>query len=505
MAVVVVGPSAHKKCGCACIVHVLPMNISHVVVHSSCTITTPPWYVGCWSARRRGHAAVAPRYPLEPNKGAVPPFKSIHSSSLPFTTTMRQRYGLFSLLFLLLCKPFISSSITTATTVPPPFRLGIVGMVHDHINEATYGLPSSLHRDDIHLVGIAESNKTIVQFYQTKYNLTNVHVFNTVEELLDVGKPTAVQVFTDIVSHESVTLACAQRGVHVMVEKPLAVNVSQAQNMERAAKEYGIELFVNYITTWYPSTHYMYNTFRNEPSTFGPLRKATFRTGHFGTKEIGCNPWMVEMDMDPTRSGGGALMCFASYGLSIMTALVNVTAPTCVSATTRHFKTDPVYANVEDDATLLVQYARKGVEEWGGSVPSDTAQDWLASATVAPSWNWPWNRKDMDVNGVTGVLSSLTDAPETVVSVRSGWSRTGPTPNLMHAPALNAPYDNPLTYLIAAAAAAVNSKNNNINNTLLDPNELSVILSSLELSMKVQEAIAMAYESASKGGTKVCQ
>jgi predicted dehydrogenase len=394
-------------------------------------------------------------------------------------------------------------------------------MVHDHINEVSYGLPSSLNRPDIHLVGIAESNLTIVNFYRDKYNLTDDSLFfKTVDDLLEIGKPQAVQVFTDIVSHERVTLACAKRGVHVMVEKPLAVNVSQANSMEFAAKEGGIQLIVNYITTWYPSTHYMYNHARSEPFKFGAIRKATFRTGHFGTKEIGCNPWMVEMDTDPKRSGGGALMCFASYGLSMMTALVNVTAPTCVSATTRHFKTDPVYRLVEDDATILVQYARgSGGGGGGGSSSScssssssssssseggryirnnrDSANNWLASATIEPSWNWPWNRKDMDFDGVTGAVSSLTLQPQTEVSERSGWARTAPVPTIVHSPPLKAPYNNPLTYLISISSKETRDA--------LDPKDLSVILSSLELSMKVQEAIDMAYESASKGGQKVCR
>ena len=52
-----------------------------------------------------------------------------------------------------------------------------------------------------------------------------------------VLKPTAVQVFTDIVSHAHVVDVCATFGVHVMVEKPLAVNLTQAQVMQDAAQK----------------------------------------------------------------------------------------------------------------------------------------------------------------------------------------------------------------------------------------------------------------------------
>ena len=41
-----------------------------------------------------------------------------------------------------------------ASSAATPFALGIVGLVHDHVNEATYGLPSSLNRTDITIVGM---------------------------------------------------------------------------------------------------------------------------------------------------------------------------------------------------------------------------------------------------------------------------------------------------------------------------------------------------------------
>lgn len=385
----------------------------------------------------------------------------------------------------------LALQLTGALTVlgsAATFKLGIVGLVHDHINEATYGLPASTTRNDINLVGIAEANQTIVQFYIQKYNLPPTLFYDSVEALLKDAKPVAVQVFTDIVSHAHVVQVCASFGVHVMVEKPLAVNHSQALAIQFAAQTTGIQVLTNYITTWYPSTHYMYNAITNTsvPNVFGPLRKTTFRTGHFGTKEIGCNPWFVEMDMDPARSGGGALMCFASYGLSIMTALMNVTSPACVSATTRHFKTDPVYARVEDDATILLQY---------GDCNSST--NWLASATIEPSWNWPWNRKDMDFDGVSGALSSLTDSSETKVNVRHGWARKAPPPVSHTADPVPKPYDNPLTYLIAASSASSRAS--------LDPNALSVVLSGLPLNLIVMKAIDMAYESAHAAGKAVCE
>ena len=44
-----------------------------------------------------------------------------------------------------------------------------------------------------------------------------------------------------------------------MMEKPLAVSMEHARAMESAAKKGGIQLVVNYETTWYPANHAAYS------------------------------------------------------------------------------------------------------------------------------------------------------------------------------------------------------------------------------------------------------
>jgi len=193
------------------------------------------------------------------------------------------------------------------------------------------------------------------------------------------------------------------------------------------------------------------------------------------------------MDTDPARSGGGSLMCFASYGLSILTALMGGRAPSCISATVRQFKKDPIYSRVEDDASILLEY-------FNASNPHSLSS--VATATIEPSWNWAWNRKDMDFDARTGALSSLTDYPESQHHVRQGWQRVAPPPDTVTSSPLQAPYDNPLSYLIDAS--------NGSSRARLDPDNLSVVLSSFSLNMVVMEAIDRAYESARKGGMQMC-
>ena len=43
--------------------------------------------------------------------------------------------------------------------------------------------------------------------------------------MLDKAQPDAVATFTSTYDHPAVVAACAKRGIHVMMEKPLAVSV----------------------------------------------------------------------------------------------------------------------------------------------------------------------------------------------------------------------------------------------------------------------------------------
>src|SRR5205814_283903 len=106
---------------------------------------------------------------------------------------------------------------------------------------------------DAHVVGIADPDEQLSAGYASKYKLDSKLFFKNLEEMLDKTKPRAVVVFTSTFDHLRVVEACASRGIHVMMEKPLAATLEQARAMERAAQRGKIHVLVNYETTWYAS------------------------------------------------------------------------------------------------------------------------------------------------------------------------------------------------------------------------------------------------------------
>src|SRR5260370_17781405 len=84
-----------------------------------------------------------------------------------------------------------------------------------------------------------------------------------------------------------------------------------------------------------------------------------------------------------------------------MTVLMHGEAPISVTAVTQTDKPE-IYPHVDDDATLILRYAK-------------------AQAGLMPSWNWSFSRKDMEVYGTGGY-------PITVGSHRVGGRSLGQDP-----------------------------------------------------------------------------
>ena len=282
----------------------------------------------------------------------------------------------FSLLFL-----FILMIHSVMAQTKNPLRMGIAGITHSHV----HGLLARPQRGDVQIVGIVEPNKELAQRYATRYGYSMDIVFNSIAEMISKTKPEIVAAFGSIFQHLEVVQACAPMGVHVMVEKPLAVSVDHALKMKYLAEKHKIHLLTNYETTWYASNHKA-NEIVNINKEIGDLRKVVIHDGHRGPKEIGVNKEFLDWLTDPVQNGGGAVTDFGCYGANLLTWLTNGEKPEYVVAITQQIKPN-IYPKVDDEATILLQYPKM-------------------QGIIQASWNWPFNRKDMEVYGETGYVIS---------------------------------------------------------------------------------------------------
>lgn len=346
---------------------------------------------------------------------------------------------------------FCSYSMCTAIAAEQPLRIGVVGLTHTHV----HWILGREDKSDISIVGIVEPNRALAERYAKQHGFSMKLVYNTMEEMIEACKPEAVAAFGTIYEHLKVVQIAAPKGIHVMVEKPLAVSLDHAQQMAAMAKQYGIQLLTNYETSWYPSNHKASELLHKD--RIGSLRKLVVHDGHRGPKKIGINSEFLDWLVDPVQNGGGALMDFGCYGANLATWLLKGKRPISVTAVTQQLQPEnnPL---VEDEATIIVTY--------------DDAQ-----VVIQASWNWPIGRKDMELYGLTGVLYADN---RTTLRVRDAKGYDDYNEEVLVLPELKKPYHDPFAFFAAVIQGKITAP----------PFDLSSLENNL-LVMEILEAARM--------------
>ncbi len=333
-------------------------------------------------------------------------------------------------------------------------RIAIVGLVHGHVHGF---LDQFRNNPEIEIVGIAEPDQALLAQVAAKYGFDRGILFTDLESMLSKAKPQAAWAYTNTYDHRRVVETCARHGVHVMMEKPLAVNLDDAVAIEKAARNAKIHALVNYETSWYPSNHAAYDYVQQ--GVLGEVRKVVIHDGHKGPKEIGVEPEFFAWLTDPKLDGAGALFDFGCYGADLMTWLMNGQRPQTVTAVTQQIK-PAIYPHVDDEATVIVTYPR-------------------AQAIIQASWNWPVDRKDMEVYGQTGYAITVKRDDVRLRRVGDDKERT------VTAKPVAPPYDNSVSYLKAVIMDGAKED----------------ALSSLDTNVMVIEILDAARKSAAEGRT----
>jgi len=271
---------------------------------------------------------------------------------------MKHLFAIFLAGFFIMTVPMAQAQSSSETQ---PLRVAIAGLVHGHV--AGF-FERSLHRPEIQLVGIAEPDQQLASRYATQFNLDRSLLFTDLEDMLQKTHPQAVLAYTNTFDHRRVVEICARHGVAVMLEKPMAVSAEDAHAIADAARKGKIQVLVNYETSWYRSNHAAYDLVHEK--AIGDIRKVVVHDGHQGPK---------------------ALFDFGCYGADLMTMLMDGKRPVTVTAVTQQIKPE-IYTRVDDEATIILTYPK-------------------AQAILQASWNWPFDRKDMEVYGQTGYVITV--------------------------------------------------------------------------------------------------
>jgi predicted dehydrogenase len=189
----------------------------------------------------------------------------------------------------------------------PKLRVGIIGAGWAGEGQA-FGFRACERTE---LVGVSNRTRETAEKLAETFDIPNV--VGDYRALLDLGVD-IVGVTTPGHTHHEMTMAALDRGVHVLCEKPMAMNAGEAQDMVRLADEKGLVGAIAF--TW------------RETPTFRHAREL-ISTGHIGhVREIhdhtmwASRPVMVDGWMSRLEHGGGVLYQAASHEIDRVRTLL---------------------------------------------------------------------------------------------------------------------------------------------------------------------------------------
>lgn len=341
-----------------------------------------------------------------------------------------------------------------------PVKVAVVGLVHGHVHGFLGNLAG---HPEVQLVGLSDPDAALREKYEKAAHLPASLFYASEAEMLEKTHPQAILVYTSIAGHRAAIEVAAKMHISAMVEKPLATTVEDALAIQRAAEEYHVNVLTNYETTWYASNAEAYRMV--EEGKIGALRKMVVHDGHRGPEEIGVDPEFLTWLTDPKQNGAGALVDFGCYGIDLSTWFHHDELPETVTAVTLHIK-PKIYPKVDDDSTVVLTYP--------GS-----------QSIIQGSWNWPFDRKDMEVYGATGYADTVYVDPRHTDQMRVRLPGEKEE-HAVTAPALEAPQNNSMNYLVAV-----------LRGTLRPEHDLS----SLDTNVAVVRILDAARRSAETGRT----
>ncbi|HXB22530.1 MAG TPA: Gfo/Idh/MocA family oxidoreductase [Candidatus Solibacter sp.] len=173
-----------------------------------------------------------------------------------------------------------------------------------------------------------------------------VPAFTSLDEALDHGGFEAVYVATPVVLHAPLTLHALRSGMHVLCEKPMAMNFAEAKSMADTARNEGRTLGVAYYRRNYPKVQRAAELLRQ--GVIGQPVMA-FATCHGGMPVQGVKrSWLL----DPAQSGGGPLYDVGSHRIDLLNSFFGQPQDVraCLSNAVHKIP-------VEDSATVVIKYS----------------------------------------------------------------------------------------------------------------------------------------------------
>lgn len=249
------------------------------------------------------------------------------------------------------------------------YRVAGVNFDHMHMGD---NLRMAFEHPNAEIVGLCDDDPRRMEHAAKSFGIPGERIFTDVKACLETTKPDLVLLCPATAKHGEWVKKVAPFGVHVIVEKPFAASLAEADAMIAAMKPTGKKLAINWPLQWFPP----YVTVRRliDDGTLGEVLEFHHYGGNRGplyhladkievtAEEVAKqkpHSWFYKKS-----EGGGSLLDYMGYGATMGTWFQNGRAPievTCVVD-------EPAGLEVDEHSVTVARYAHglsKMETRWG--------------------------------------------------------------------------------------------------------------------------------------------
>lgn len=264
-------------------------------------------------------------------------------------------------------------------------RLGFLGLTHDHV---WHNMDALKAFTDIEYACAADPNQPLLDQISKDLGIPQSSLYRDYREMLEKEQLDGVLIYAGNHLHAELVEAAAAKGLHCMVEKPMARSSVECDRMINACKKAGVRLMINFPIMWNPDLRNVVDLIKS--GAIGRLWMVKYRDGHMGPKELGCSDYFCDWLYDQKMNGGGAMADFCVYGANVTAYLLG--RPTRITGAKANLvKTD---LKVEDNGVIIANF-----------------EDKEAMAIIEGTWSQMAQGNSLGFFGTTGTIATNAFQP----------------------------------------------------------------------------------------------
>ena len=237
------------------------------------------------------------------------------------------------------------------------WQIAIIGFDHMHAGDF---LRAIIEHPRAAAAGLWDSDPARVDIVADDFDIPAEIRFADVDELIESGRPDIAVVCSTTREHAEWVDYLAGKGVNIILEKPFATSLEDADRMIEAATTADVLLAVNWPLAWYPP-HRTTQRLINE-GLIGRVREVHYYDGNRGPLNHVHDKREAEGALDPEarrttwwyqkERGGGSLLDYLGYGATLSTWFRGGELPSEITARTHVAPGD----EVDEQSVVIASY-----------------------------------------------------------------------------------------------------------------------------------------------------